>query len=166
MPASGARFSAGAAFYATVLVDYDGTTHDWGFTLIPESRLSTAAVVGWGPGSDNPPAENSSPVWVTAEARHDSLRRLRRRSHDRSAGRRQRGPLRRCGPLAAFESVRLRDGSDNDQTGLRVYTLDGTRIAAAYGQDPSNASRESPALDLGTAVVPLVLVVDGQDGLA
>ena len=66
--------------------------------------------------------------------------------------------------LPAFGSVRVRDGSDNDQTGLRAYTLDGTRITAAYGQDPSNASGGSPALDLGTAVVPLVLVSMAKTG--
>ena len=67
MPASGARFDAASAFYATVLVDFSVTASDWGFTLVPETKLTTAAVVGWGPGSDDPPAENSSPVWVTTD---------------------------------------------------------------------------------------------------
>ena len=164
MPSSGARFTAGTAFYATVAVDFDGTTHDWGFTLIPESRLSTAVVVGWGPGSDNPAVENSSPVWVTAEAAttlyvdydgDPTTGSLVDPSGDR---------YDLAVALAAFGSVRLRDGSDNDQTGLRAYTLDGTRITAAYGQDPSNASGGSPALDLGTAVVPLVLVSMAKAG--
>ena len=164
MPNSGAQFSAGSAFYATVLVDYDGTTHDWGFTLVPEPRLSTAAVVGWGPGSDNPLAENSSPVWVTAESAtllyvdYDgdpttgALTDPNGDQYDVAVS------------LAAFESVRLRDSSDNDQTGMKVYTLDSTRIAVAWGQDPSNASTGAPALDLGTTVVPLLLVAMAKTG--
>ncbi|MDJ0924047.1 MAG: SdrD B-like domain-containing protein [Acidimicrobiia bacterium] len=164
MPGSGAEFSAASAFYATVAVDYDGTTHDWGFTLVPETRLTTAAVVGWGPGSDNPGAENSSPVWVTAEGAttlyvdYDgdpttgSSQDTNGDWYDQSIS------------LAAYQMRRLYDSADNDQTGLKVYTLDGTRVAVAYGQDPSTASTGSPALDLGTAVVPLLLVAMGKIG--
>ncbi len=166
MPNSGAQFSAGSNFYATVLVDYDGTTHDWGFTLVPETRLSTAAVVGWGPGADGTPtpATNYSPVWVTSEGAttlyvdYDgdpttgTLTDPNGDQYDTAV------------PLVAFESVRLRDPADGDQTGMKVYTLDGDRIAVAYGQDPQGAPGGTPALDLGTTVVPLLLVAMAKLG--
>ena len=43
----------------------------------------------------------------------------------------------------------------NDQTGMRIYTLDGTRLAAAWGQDVEHADSNQPQqLDMGTTVVP------------
>jgi uncharacterized repeat protein (TIGR01451 family) len=38
---------------------------------------------------------------------------------------------------------------------MRLYTLDQTRIAAAWGQDPATADPGNPFLDLGTAVLPI-----------
>jgi hypothetical protein len=32
-----------------------------------------------------------------------------------------------------LESARVYDNSDNDQTGMRLYTLDGTLITTAWG---------------------------------
>ncbi len=164
MPGSGAEFSAASPFYATVAVDYDGTTHDWGFTLVPETRLTTAAVVGWGPGSDDPATENSSPVWVTAEGATTLYVDY---DGDPTTGVAQDANLDWYDvaiSMTAYQMERLYDTSDDDQTGLKVYTLDGTRVAVAYGQDPSTASTGSPALDLGTAVVPLLLVAMGKIG--
>lgn len=44
---------------------------------------------------------------------------------------------------------------DNNLTGAKVFTCDGTRIAAAWGQDPARSgSGDDDALDLGTAVFP------------
>ena len=40
---SGAHFYSGSPFFAICLMDYDGSTHDWGFTLLPESALTTVA---------------------------------------------------------------------------------------------------------------------------
>ncbi|MEI7435505.1 MAG: hypothetical protein WCL16_01700, partial [bacterium] len=37
---------------------------DWGFSLMPFEGLTTEAVVGWGPGS-NDGTQNGSPAWVT-----------------------------------------------------------------------------------------------------
>ncbi|MCP4305877.1 MAG: DUF11 domain-containing protein [bacterium] len=164
MPASGARFSAATEFYATVVVDYDDTASDWGFTLVPETRLSTAAVVGWGPGSNDPATENSSPVWVTAEGATDLYVDY---DGDPTTGALTDGNGAHYDvliPVVAYQMELLYDTNDSDQTGLKVYTLDGTRIAVAYGQDPDTASGGSPAIDLGTAVVPLLLVALGKIG--
>ena len=55
--------------------------------------------------------------------------------------------------------MRLYDtvNNDNDQTGTRLYTLDGTDIAAAWGQDPTTAGTGSPFLDMGTVLLPFPL---------
>ncbi len=53
-----------------------------------------------------------------------------------------------------LESARVYDNSDNDQTGMRLYTLDGILITAAWGQDPANSLGGAPYLDLGTTVLP------------
>ena len=164
MPGSGAQFSASSAFYATVLVDFGLTTSDWGFTLVPETKLTTAAVVGWGPGSNDLSAENSSPVWVTTDGATTVYVDY---DGDPSTGVSQdaNGDWYDVAlPMVAYQMERIYDSSDNDQTGLKVYTLDGARVAVAYGQDPSTASGGVPALDLGTAVVPLVLVAMGKIG--
>ena len=164
MPGSGAEFSAASAFYATVVVDYSDTASDWGFTLVPETRLTTAAVVGWGPGSNDPPTENSSPVWVTAESATTLYVDY---DGDPTTGTAQdvNGDWYDTTlAMVAYQMERLYDAADNDQTGLKVYTLDGTRVAVAYGQDAATASPGSPALDLGTAVVPLLLVAMGKIG--
>ncbi len=111
------------------------------------------AVVGWGPGSDDL-SENGSPVWVTAAAATTVYV-----DYD---GDPATGPLTDANGdhydvalnLAMLESARVYDNTDNDQTGMRLYTLDGTLITAAWGQDPANSGGGAPYLDLGTTVLP------------
>ena len=55
--------------------------------------------------------------------------------------------------LVALQSVRLYD-PDKDQTAMRIYTLDGTLITGAWGQDPAVAGAGNPFLDMGTTVLP------------
>ena len=161
---SGARFSSPSTFFALGVVDWDVTTSDWGFTLLPDGNLATAGVVGWAPGSENPSAENSSPIWVTAVAPTNlyvdydgdpatgALTDPNGMRYDRLIA------------VGALESTRVYDTGDNDQTGTKVYTVDGTLIAMAWGQDPATASPAAPALDLGTTVVPFVSVAMGKVG--
>ena len=47
--------------------------------------------------------------------------------------------------------------ADNDQSGLALYTCDGTKIFAIYGEDPSTAVAASPSIDVGTTIQPLCL---------
>ncbi|MCP4201632.1 MAG: DUF11 domain-containing protein, partial [bacterium] len=138
-------------FYALSTIDYDDTTNDWGFSLTPEDFLATAAAVGWAPGSSDL-TENGSPVWVTAEA--DTTLFV---DYDGDSISDASFPLNR------LESLRIRD-ADNDQTGMRIWTENGTRIAAAWGQEPGVASAGSPSLDLGTAVLPFVNPVLIKEG--
>ena len=155
---SGAHFFTGdgSPFFAIATVGADpgaNQVHDWGFSLLPENYLTPMAVVGWGPGSDDL-SENGSPVWVTAAAATTVYV-----DYD---GDPTTGPLTDANGdhydvdvnLAMLESARVYDDSDNDQTGMKLYTLDGTLITAAWGQDPANSLGGSPFLDLGTTVLP------------
>ncbi|MEM8930060.1 MAG: SdrD B-like domain-containing protein, partial [Acidobacteriota bacterium] len=146
-------------FFATAAVDFADTSSDWGFTLLPEDALATTIVTGWAPGRDPAsgvnPAENGSPIWVTATGATDlyvdfdgdpttgALVDMNGNRYDQLV------------PIAEFESIKLFDPADGDQSGARVYTLDQTLIAAAWGQDAVNASPAAPAIDVGTTVVPL-----------
>lgn len=166
MPAnSGARFTStgGEPIFAIATVGArpsSNNVHDWGFSLVPESNLTTVAVVGWGPGSGREPAptENGSPVWVTATANTVVLV-----DYD---GDPTTGPLTDSNGhhydvalnVAKLESIRIYD-PDHDATGMRLYTLDGVRITAAWGQDPSTAAPGNPYLDLGTTVLPFPVPV-------
>lgn len=55
--------------------------------------------------------------------------------------------------MSALEVRRVSD-PDKDQSAMRVYTLDGAQIAAAWGQDPATAGPGNPFLDVGTTVLP------------
>ena len=166
MPASAARFfttdtvSAGGAlkrFYAVSVIDADATdnaTHDWSYSLVPESYLTDRFVVAWGPGADNVTRTlasgdlNASPVWLTpvnnAVIYVDSTTvQLREGAGNVTAGTVTAAtaddPSRTRFSVSKLQSYRLFDTSDKDQTGLTVYTLDGTLLTAAWGEDPSIA---------------------------
>jgi uncharacterized repeat protein (TIGR01451 family) len=145
---SGALFQStdGRVFFAISNSDDEGQRSEWGHSLLPASSLAPAVKVGWAPGQINPappPAENSSPIWVTAAS-----------ATTLSVDWDDDGTVDATVPIAAFQSVRLFDTSDGDQTGARIFTTDGTLIAAAWGQDASVSSAAAPALDLGTLVLP------------
>ncbi len=153
-------FTAGDEhFFATAAVDWNDTSSDWGFSLLPEEALATATVAGWAigrdPASPTNPTENGSPIWVTAVAATDLYVDF---DGDPTTGvlvdvnGNRYDQLISVNPL---ESVRLLDPSDTDQSGTRIYTLDGTLIAAAWGQDATTASAAAPAVDVGTTVLPL-----------
>ncbi|MEL7075833.1 MAG: SdrD B-like domain-containing protein, partial [Cyanobacteria bacterium J06582_2] len=162
MPAnSGAHFytdNIEDKFFAIGAIDSDNAsnaTHDWGFSLVPESNLTPAAVIGWGPGSGQEnPTVNGSPVWVTAT---DATRIYVKYDED-FAGTTQTDPngdeYDEHFDISKLESLRIFD-QDNDQSGMQIYTVDGTKITAAWGQDPANAGPGSPYLDMGTTVLPL-----------
>ena len=67
--------------------------------------------------------------------------------------------------VSAYQSLRLFDNvnNDNDQTGARIYTIDGTKIAAAWGQDLS-ASVAGSAFDLGTSISPSLVLESFEKG--
>ncbi len=147
-----------APFFAVGTVDSDQTgtgnlTHDWGYSLVPERNLTPVVVVGWGPGSEDG-TQNGSPIWVMAAKATTVYVDYDGRSttcdftidgkcYDTSFS------------LSALQSQTVYDpNGDKDQTGMRLFTVDGTPITAAWGQDPATAGPGNPFLDMGTTVLP------------
>jgi len=166
MPASAAHFynADSAKFFAVSVIDADATsnaTHDWSYSLVPESYLTDKFIVAWGPGNNNSPmtaAANGNPVWVTTTANTDiyidsATVTVKNFSGTALSGTLVSGVTYKYS-VKALEFYRLFDTSDNDQSGLTVYTKDGTLITAAWGEDPSIAGAGNPFLDMGTTVLP------------
>ena len=159
---SGTYLTANAPFYALCTVDCIGTTAsttksaglnrtwDWGFTLVPEASLSSQVVVGLGLGRDPTstvnPDENAAPIWVTAPFIADgkSSTTVHYQLPDGTTGTKT---------LSALQSLTLY--GDRNQTGIRVWTEDGTKLAAAWGSDPAKATAGQPGLDMGTGIPPM-----------
>jgi hypothetical protein len=150
----------GESFTAIEIVDSytpggggnSGSTYDWAFNLISEERLTNFAAIAWAPGSINGTA-NGNPVWVTPAANTTIYVKY---DGDVLNG----GNISPCGlrydeshNLDALRYKKLLD-SDNDQSGLAVYTCDGTKIAAVYGEDPSLSGTASPYWDVGSTIQP------------
>ncbi|RYD68665.1 MAG: DUF11 domain-containing protein, partial [Verrucomicrobiaceae bacterium] len=154
---SGASFvnTTSKPFYAIATVGAEPTAnnvHDWGFSLIQEADLTTTLSLGWGPGSSETGTNtvNGNPVWVTATKNttiYVDYNGDRVGSLTDPLG----GKFDDVRQVSALEVVRLFD-PDKDQTGMRVYTTDGTLIAGAWGQDPATAGPGNPYLDAGTTI--------------
>jgi uncharacterized repeat protein (TIGR01451 family) len=148
----------GEAFTAVAVFDADaaGSAYDWSFNMIPENRLSTFASVAWAPGSSNL-SGNYSPVWVTAPTATTLYIKYDGNLANESATRSPCGmPYDIAVPINALESYKILD-PDNDQTGLAVFTCDGTKIAAIWGQNPNGAPGGSPSMDVGYIMEPRCL---------
>lgn len=175
----GTRLSSDDNFWGVVVVDSStneasySEDFDWGFSLIPESKLSSQVVVGYAPGNvDIPlPPINGNIAFVTAvtdtviyvDLNQDGLPDPFDINGDGDAADNDvfdepewDEPLSALGtPLPAGRVLRVGDPVDYDLTGAIIYTLDmSTKIAAAWGQDPCRATRYSPYLDLGYTVLP------------
>ncbi|MBX7207515.1 MAG: putative Ig domain-containing protein [Verrucomicrobiaceae bacterium] len=157
----GAKFASasGLEFFGIVTVGANPTAnnvHDWGFSMVPFDNLTPEAVVGWGPGSSDL-SQNGSPVWVTPTA---ATRVYVDYNGDRAGSLTDPlgGKYDAHYDLAALQSQKLFD-PDKDQTAMRLYTLDGTTISTAWGQDPATAGPGNPFLDCGTTVLPFPVPV-------
>ncbi len=171
----------GAVFYAYSTTDSastNGGTYnqawDWSYTMIPESMLTTEALVGLGigrdPDSGTNPLENGNPVWVTPVGNGDSAATVYYDfDADPTTGAVTDASGFRCDgslSLRELEQARIYDTNDRDQSGTLVYTLDPqVRLAVAWGQDPETASAGAPGLDVGTSVPPMPEFTAGKDGL-
>ena len=163
---SGGHFytAAGELFYAVGTNDSGGAatsnqTHDWGYALLPEGYLTTGIIVPWGPGSDTTgvntkPDQNGSPVWVTPTANTTVYVNYSGNLTSGANTAPNNAKYDIAYTVAKWQSIRIYDAADNDMTGARIFTTDGTRLASAWGEDPSKAGPGSPYLDLGTTIVP------------
>ncbi len=157
----GAKFATagGEDFFGIVCVGANPTAnnvHDWGFSMVPSDNLTSQAVVGWGPGSSDG-TQNGSPVWVTptkATRVYVDLNGDGVGSLTDPLG----GKYDAHYDIGALETRTVYD-PDKDGTAMKLYTLDGTTIAVAWGQDPAVAGPALPYLDCGTTVLPFPVPV-------
>lgn len=149
---NGEAYTAIAVFDA----DADGKSFDWSFNMIPESRLSTFASVAWAPGSANL-SGNYNPVWVTAPTATTLYVKYDGNLSSKTATTSPCGmPYDIAVPIYALQSYKILD-PDKDQSGLAVFTCDGTKIAAIWGQNPNGAPGGTPAMDVGYVLEPRCL---------
>jgi uncharacterized repeat protein (TIGR01451 family) len=163
---SGANFytTNGVIFYAVGANDSgaaaaDNQTHDWGYALQPDSALTTVALCGWSPGSDDTispptPDANGSPVWVTPLQKTVI--------YVNYSGNPTNGTLTAPNgqkyntnyTVAALNYVRIYNPTTKNMTGARIFTADGTLFTTVWGEDSAVAGPGNPYLDCGLAVLP------------
>ena len=150
--------------------------------------MTPAAVVGWAPGSTDL-NRDTSPLWVTAVNPAPGTLIYVDRDGDPATGALGPDPNGNrydvtCAAVN-LQSLRVFDdgggvpnpppsgscfvppagSGDNNQTGMRIYTVNGTKLAAAWGQDVALASSGQPTeLDMGTTVLPFSSLNAFKDG--
>ncbi len=131
----------------------DGSTRDWAFNLISEARLTDFASVAWAPGSTDL-SRNDNPLWITPVGNTTV--------YIKYDGNVLTGTnTSPCGlkydlavPVNQLNYIKIKDASDNDQSGTAVYTCNGVKIAAVYGEDPATAQTANPSWDVGSTIQP------------
>ncbi|MBU0678632.1 MAG: DUF11 domain-containing protein [Verrucomicrobia bacterium] len=132
--------------------------YDWGHDILPRKTLTSMSLIGWGPGAGDP-SYNGNPIWATAEsntviyvdwdADPDTGPYVDPRGNH----------FDWSNSVQRLEAVAIYDTNDNDQTGARIYTVDYTRLATAWGQDPDTSGTGNPYLDMGSAMWPFPTVI-------
>ncbi len=196
----GAKFtSPGNPFYALQAIttpesgnnNDNSSAYNWGLSLIPQAYLTPMVVIGYGPGADSPITESDSAVWVAPESTTTIYIDLdgntatgantdpNGNNYDFSCLVPALTPRAikddgssTCYSISSY--TKAKGTGDGDMTGARLYTLDGTKLAAAWGQVPGG-SAGTPAIDMGTTILPFptvdltkdsAIVDDDGDGLA
>ena len=165
----------GEAFTAIEIVDSytpggggnSGSTFDWAFNLVAEQRLTPYATVAWAPGSTDG-TRNDNPIWVTPTA--NTTIYVKYDGNVLSGGLGAPNGMRYdvSFTLNALNHRRiLNPSAANSQSGIAIYTSDGTKLAAVYGEDPSTASTANPSWDVGSTIQPfcatkIILANDDQ----
>jgi hypothetical protein len=144
----------GESFTAIELIDSytpggggnDGSTYDWSFNLISDARLTDYTTVAWAPGgldlvAPAGPDVNGNPIWVTPTANTTIYVKYDGNISGTS------GSVSPCGlrydvsyNVNALNYIKIKDASDNDQSGVAIYTCNGAKIAAVYGEDPQGST--------------------------
>lgn len=140
----------------------DGSTYDWSFNLISEARLTDYTTVAWAPGgldldATPGPDVNGNPIWVTPTANTIIYVKYNGNVTGNS------GLISPCGlrydvayTVNALNYIKIKDPSDNDQSGIAIFTCNGAKIAAVYGEDPmgSNTGYGVAYWDVGSTLQP------------
>jgi large repetitive protein len=158
--ASGGSFTStnGQNFFAVCTVaalPSNDTAWNWGFTLVPGGALTTEADIAWGPGSSDGTV-NGSPAWVTPLANTTIYVSYLTGAHKLTDP--NGNAYDTNFNVTALQSLKVYDPSKN-QTGMRLYTVDGTLLTGAWGEDPDVAGSGNPYIDAGTTAVPLAMPV-------
>ena len=165
----------GSPFYAIATIDSTGTgtstlktsggdnrTWDWGFALVPDGSMSSQIVVGLGLGRDptstTSPNENGAPIWTVADK--DTTLYVDYDGNPTTGAYTDKNGSKydKAITVKRLELAKVYNPTENNpmgQTGMLIYTLDGAKIAAAWGEDPANSSPGQPGLDLGTGIPPM-----------
>lgn len=133
----------------------NGQNFEWGCSLVPADSLSTMIVCPWGKGSGDL-TQNGNPVWITPVS--NTLLYV---DYDGDPGTgANTDPSGHKYDLAtnvlAYHQYLFFDtlNGDNDQSGLRAYSLSNAFICAAWGEDPFNSIQSNPYLDMGSEILP------------
>ena len=140
--------------YTPVSGGNTGSDYDWSFNLIAQNRLTDFATVAWAPGSLDG-TRNDNPVWVTPTANTTVYVKYDGNINGTT------GSLSPCGmrydisyTVDALNHKRILDAGDKDQSGIAIFTCDGTKLAAVYGEDASTAVIGDPSWDVGSTIQP------------
>lgn len=130
--------------------------YDWGYSPLPARLIVDDLSIGWAPGSQNLSAAGYDPLWVTTVAPTTLYVDY---DGDPATGAFVDPNGLRYDTTYNFATAlamqRVTDPNDNDMTGARIYTIDGTGIAAAHGEDPATTTPVAfPGVDLGTTQFP------------
>ena len=130
-----------------------GAWFDWAFNLISESRLTDYATIAWAPGSIDG-TRDDNPIWVTPSINTTIYVKY---NGDVTNG----GSISPCGlhydvsyVLNALNHKRILNLAKKDQSGIAIYTCNGAKMAAVYGEDASSAVTGFPSWDVGTTIQP------------
>ncbi|GAW87792.1 hypothetical protein bplSymb_SCF17501P001 [Bathymodiolus platifrons methanotrophic gill symbiont] len=163
--------------------DQQNMAFDWGYAGVPTFKLSTQILAGFAPhidpticaagspficfepeDSEDNPLGMGSPLWVMSTRIPGDVDTVIYVDHDgdplthRPGGGADDGAgngYDKVFTLAPLERIKIFDEVDFDNTGTIVYTLDETRIAAAWGQDPDSSKSFNPYFDAGTYIPAL-----------
>jgi uncharacterized repeat protein (TIGR01451 family) len=189
----GTYLSSEGAFWGVSVVDsasIQGANDDWdwGYSLVPESKLSSQLVVGYAPGTpvdrdgDGLPDDNGNLAFVVAVSDTTIYVDLDQDGWPDPFDMNGDGDYVDRGvwgvpewdecksalgvQVRAGQVLRVGDPFDRNLQGARIYTAGlGEHIAAAWGQDPSFA-HYSQHLDLGYTLLPLLVpTLSKDDGL-
>jgi LPXTG-site transpeptidase (sortase) family protein len=138
---SGAYLSAASVFWAVGSYDTESPLRNWGFSLIPVSNLLDDYYIGWAPGTTDLSA-NGSPIYVTPTQDNTTVFV----DYDNN------GTVDATVSLNRLQIAKLRDLSDNDNTGAHVYATH--PIAIMWGESAEFAGAGNPYIDAGYTIIP------------
>ncbi len=141
--------SADDVFWGVSTIDYEGTTHDWGYSLVPAFLLENEHYMGWAPSSYPLNVANADDSGIFIATAQDNTRVYVDMDNDGTAD-------------ATYDMDRLdtqyvtdadADISDTNVWATGAYTI-------AYGQNPDTAATGNPALDVGYTTLPGIGFID------